>query len=325
MRCFLIYAAVIIREERKMNTEVKTLVYRTREKSAIPAPKKSCRPRNLLGALAVMAVALVLVAVFTNIGGKADICAAKVCEADAEKNCEVAGMTCEAQNGKEGMAEAEEAAAQVTLREVWEINTADYCTETDAVLLGETEAVSKNVYIPAMAGGGAAEGSMNDTVKKKMEKSLAELRKPEDVPDKLEYVYNSDMCLELSEEELTVLQRIVEAEACDQDIYGKILVANVIINRIYDGFGDSVSEVVFQRLGGHLQFEPVKNGGSYYRVTVSDETREAVSRVLNGEDYSKGALYFFQRSTTATNKAAWFDNSLERLFKYGTHEFYKDK
>lgn len=150
------------------------------------------------------------------------------------------------------------------------------------------------------------------------------IEKPADSPDKLVYKYNRDMILDLDAENLEVLERIVEAEACDQDFYGKMLVANVVINRIYAGFADTVKGVVFQKLGGSVQFAPIKDG-TYYTMTVSKETKEAVARVLAGEDYSQGATYFFQRRTTSASKAAWFDNTLEYLFKYGTHEFYKEK
>ena len=133
------------------------------------------------------------------------------------------------------------------------------------------------------------------------------------------------MILDLDAENMEALERIVEAEACDQDLFGKILVANVVINRVHADFADTVKGVIFQKLGGSVQFSPVRKGGSYYTVKVSEETKEAVRRALSGEDYSQGALYFFQRSTTSARKAAWFDRDLKFLFKYGTHEFFKEK
>ena len=148
---------------------------------------------------------------------------------------------------------------------------------------------------------------------------------PSDVPEKLTYVYNEDMILDLDSENLTALYTIVEAEAGDQDIYGRMLVANVVINRVHSkDFADTVRGVIFEKIGGSIQFAPVRSGGRYYTVTVSDKTREAVDRVLTGEDYSKGALYFFQRSATAAYKAAWFDRELDFLFKYGCHEFFTE-
>lgn len=133
--------------------------------------------------------------------------------------------------------------------------------------------------------------------------------------------YNANMDCSLSKSDLAVLQRIVEAEAPEEDIYGKMLVANVVLNRVFTKeFPNTVEKVVFQK----GQFSPIRDG-RYWKVSISASTVEAVNRVLSGEDYSDGALYFFARRWTSTKKASWFDNSLKRLFKYGGHEFYKNK
>ena len=144
------------------------------------------------------------------------------------------------------------------------------------------------------------------------------------VPESLTFRYNPDMCLTLSTEELEILERIVEAEATGEDVYGRILVANVVINRVHSKyFADSVEDVVFETIGGDAQFSPVKDG-RFYTVTVTDLTREAVARALDGEDYSQGALYFFQRSRTTSSRASWFDRHTKYLFKYGCHEFFTE-
>lgn len=135
----------------------------------------------------------------------------------------------------------------------------------------------------------------------------------------LECTTNSKFQIELTDAELEAMLRIVEAEAGDQDLYGRILVANVVLNRMYSkNFANSVEGVIFER----GQFSPIRDG-SYYRAKVSKKTRQAVKHCLAGEDYSQGALYFFMRSGTTAQKAAWFDNSLKRLFRYGCHEFYR--
>lgn len=127
---------------------------------------------------------------------------------------------------------------------------------------------------------------------------------------------------ELDEENLEALCRIVEAEAGLEDLDGKLLVANVVLNRMEDEqFPDTVTEVVFQKEKGISQFSPVSNG-SYYRVEISDETREAVERALMGEDISQGALYFVARKYADSGKLKWFDNNLSYLFQHGGHEFY---
>ena len=50
----------------------------------------------------------------------------------------------------------------------------------------------------------------------------------------------------------------MEAEATGEDIIGKILVANVIFNRMEsEEFPDTVKEVVFQKVGDKYQFSPI--------------------------------------------------------------------
>lgn len=171
-------------------------------------------------------------------------------------------------------------------------------------------------------------GSKKDTEKEKMsesEKSAEDEKasEPEEIASGLICETNSKFMMKLSDKDKEVLLRIVEAEAGDQDITGRILVANVILNRVLSKeWPNSVEEVVFQRIGGSTQFSPTRDG-SYYKVKVSKDTKKAVNKCLEGVDYSQGAQYFFMRSGTTAKKAAWFDNSLTRLFKYGCHEFYK--
>lgn len=124
--------------------------------------------------------------------------------------------------------------------------------------------------------------------------------------------------LDLEYEELEILHKIVEAEAGSEDITGKMLVANVILNRVNSSrFPDTISEVVYQKQGGKAQFSPTEDG-TMETVHISPETEEAVERVLNGEDNSNGALYFRSVKCTGT----WHDRALIRLTEYGNHIFY---
>ncbi len=125
----------------------------------------------------------------------------------------------------------------------------------------------------------------------------------------------------ISDEEYQVLLRIVESEAPCEDIEGRMLVANVVLNRVHaDQFPDTISEVVFQK----GQFAPVSDG-MYYKRTVSEKTIEAVERVLAGEDNSQGALYFVARALASEEGLKFFDEKLEKLFKHGVHTFYAEK
>lgn len=126
----------------------------------------------------------------------------------------------------------------------------------------------------------------------------------------------------LDEESYDILCRIVEAEAGNEDEKGRMLVANVVMNRVESSrFPNTVKGVVFQKNGGVCQFSPVANG-RYYKVTVSEKTRSAVERVLRGEDESQGALYFVNRYAANAEYMYWFDTKCRSLFSYGRHEFF---
>ena len=128
--------------------------------------------------------------------------------------------------------------------------------------------------------------------------------------------------ISLSLEDYENLLRIVEAEAGGEDEIGKILVANVILNRVEcDSFPNTVSEVIFQKSNGVFQFSPVGDG-RFYTVKVSEATIQAVNKALSGEDYSQGALYFAARKYADSSCMRWFDENLTFLFEHGGHEFF---
>lgn len=134
------------------------------------------------------------------------------------------------------------------------------------------------------------------------------------VPENSIYVINA--------EDYDALLRIVEAEASGEDEIGRLLVANVVLNRVRSAaFPNTVSEVVYQRKNGKAQFSPVHTG-KIARVTVSDATRAAVARALTGEDVSEGALYFVNPTLADAGNLKWFREHLTLLFAYHGHEFY---
>lgn len=129
----------------------------------------------------------------------------------------------------------------------------------------------------------------------------------------------------MSDEDYDTLLRIVEAETGSEDIKGRVLVANVIMNRVKsEDFPNTVTEVVWDNSDGVPQFSPTYDG-RINEVAVSDETREAVKQALKGTDYSEGALFFIQKSAAEEHNVKWFEKDLKRLFKYGVHEFYTYK
>ena len=128
--------------------------------------------------------------------------------------------------------------------------------------------------------------------------------------------------ISITQSEYEDLLRLVEAEAGGEDMMGKMLVANVVLNRVEDEkFPDTIHEVIFQQDNGVTQFSPISDG-RFYSVEISGQTVEAVNRVLQGEDNSLGALYFAARKSADKKNMQWFDENLQSLFVYGGHEFF---
>ena len=126
----------------------------------------------------------------------------------------------------------------------------------------------------------------------------------------------------ISEEDYDALLRIVQAEAGGEDEQGRILVAEVILNRVLaEEFASTVHDVIFEKSGGSSQFAPTADG-RYYSVEVTQSTVEAVEKAIHEEDLSQGALFFSARRKANPYDMAWFDNNLTWLFQYGGHEFY---
>lgn len=118
------------------------------------------------------------------------------------------------------------------------------------------------------------------------------------------------------------LLKLVEAEATGGDIKSKILIADVVLNRVEDPhFPNKIYDVIFQTSGGAPQFSPTADG-RIYSVEVTEDTIEAVDRALQGEDYSEGALFFVARQSADDVNVQWFDSELIPLFSYGGHEYF---
>ena len=151
-----------------------------------------------------------------------------------------------------------------------------------------------------------------------LQKQILKERQEEEARKKAEEERRAARRIKYTDEDYQVLLRIVQAEEGICDPKGKILVADVIINRVLSGkFPDSVKAVVYQP----SQFQPVSNG-TINTVKVTAETIECVDRALAGEDYSNGALYFMNRRASGS-AASWFDRRLTYLFAHDGHEFFR--
>lgn len=151
-----------------------------------------------------------------------------------------------------------------------------------------------------------------------LQKQILKEKQEEEARKKAEEERRASRRIRYTDEDYQVLLRIVQSEAGICDKRGKILVADVIINRVLSKeFPNSVKAVVYEP----SQFQPVSNG-AINSVKVTAETIECVDRALDGEDYSNGALYFMNRRGSGS-AAAWFDRHLTYLFAHDGHEFFR--
>lgn len=136
-----------------------------------------------------------------------------------------------------------------------------------------------------------------------------------------EYNPASARVVNVTKNEYDILLRIVEAEATGKDVLSKMLVASVILNRVNNrSFPGSIEGVVFQKNGNVSQFSPMDDG-RYYSVNISAGTTEAVNRVLAGEDYSQGALYF-AAEWIVNGRGCWASRHFNEVFRYEGHVFF---
>ncbi|WOO35435.1 cell wall hydrolase [Anaerocolumna sp. AGMB13020] len=229
--------------------------------------------------------------------------------------------TAEASNGVKNAASDDEAESMDTasVKEAVKTENTDKKTETEKTTAVKKAAAAKKEIDASVTKtkDTSSKKAVQAAAKSKVDSSSTKEKTIKDTAKKTESK------IKLNEEDTGVLQRIVEAEATGEDIKGKMLVANVILNRVKNkDFPDSVKAVVFQKSGSTYQFSPIKDG-RYYSVKISESTKKAVNRVLQGEDYSQGALYFSARIRADKNSMSWFDRHLTYLFKHGGHEFFK--
>ncbi len=113
------------------------------------------------------------------------------------------------------------------------------------------------------------------------------------------------------------LSRIISAEAGAEPMTGKLLVGNVVLNRVQSGeFPDTIYGVIFDRTYG-VQFTPTVNG-TIFNDPDADSVR-AAKMVLEGYSLSDSAVYFLN---PALAKSAWVPQNHPYLFTVGGHDFY---
>ena len=116
--------------------------------------------------------------------------------------------------------------------------------------------------------------------------------------------YNSEL--------VDILSRLINAEAGNQPMEGKIAVGNVIFNRVEDArFPNTVYDVIYAR----NQFSVVNNGA--INRTPNESSVIAAKLAIEGADVVGGALYFNRSGLNC-----WAARNRTYVATIGAHDFY---
>lgn len=93
---------------------------------------------------------------------------------------------------------------------------------------------------------------------------------------------------EVTDEELDLLCRLVEAESGTEPYNGRVAVAQVVLNRVADSrFPNNIKDVIYQP----YQFQVVRKGR--LDITPKESTVEAVHEALNGKNVIGNCIGFW--------------------------------
>ena len=97
-----------------------------------------------------------------------------------------------------------------------------------------------------------------------------------------------------SNEDITLLAKVISAEARGESYEGQVAVGAVILNRVaHPSFPDTISGVVYQ----NGAFSCV-NDSNWYQ-NVADSAKRAAQDALNGWDPTGGAIYYYNPAKTS--------------------------
>ncbi|TEB13666.1 spore cortex-lytic enzyme [Pelotomaculum propionicicum] len=112
--------------------------------------------------------------------------------------------------------------------------------------------------------------------------------------------------------DIGILARVIEGEAADEPLLGKVAVGAVIMNRTKSAsFPHTISGVIFQ---DHA-FESISNGQAYR--PLSQESIEAAQMAMSGYDPTGGAIFFWNPAKPV-NPWIWSRNVITQI---GNHVF----
>lgn len=123
---------------------------------------------------------------------------------------------------------------------------------------------------------------------------------------------NQKQVINLTDEQLNLLSKLIAAEARGESYEGQVAVAAVVLNRVQDErFPDSIEGVIYQKNA----FSVVKNGYIYENAT--EESYKAAKDALYGNDPTNNAIYFWNPDISTCN---WM-NTLDPHLRIGNHVF----
>jgi N-acetylmuramoyl-L-alanine amidase len=121
-----------------------------------------------------------------------------------------------------------------------------------------------------------------------------------------------EQALIFRDSEKEVLYRIVEAEMEGQEYECKKNVTSVIINRVHNkDFADTITDVVFEKIGGDYQFSPILDK-RYWSVEVQDSTVKAVNDVIKNGGTTEATYFTVLKHISDKHKG--FFGKLKYLF-----------
>ena len=97
--------------------------------------------------------------------------------------------------------------------------------------------------------------------------------------------------------EVDLLARLISAEAKGEPYDAMVAVGGVVVNRVKSSaWPNTINNVINHVSAGYHQFTPVKTG--YISIPATSDAIRAAWAALYGADPSKGALFFYDKSST---------------------------
>lgn len=108
---------------------------------------------------------------------------------------------------------------------------------------------------------------------------------------------NNQGIIPYTSSDLDLLARLITAEAASEPYTAKVGVGAVVINRVKSAaFPNTINSVIYEKNDWYYQFTPVENG--WINKPASTDAKNAAYDALHGYDPTKGAIYYFDNSST---------------------------